>query len=129
MSSSSPKTAVQSRDRRRRRHVRYRADFPVTVNLLVENKYQRLQGHCRDLSEAGVGILVAAELSSGEVASLNFSFPESDQQWSVRAVVRHTRGYHYGFEFLSLGEEQRNSLASYVRSLASVSGTIMPESN
>ena len=113
MPSSGPKTAP-SPDRRRRRFARYRADFPVAVTLLVDNRYKRLDGHCRDLSEAGIGILLAAELKGGEVASLNFSLPESAQPWEVRAVVRHRRGYHYGFEFLSLASEQTCSLMAYL---------------
>ena len=105
-----------SPDRRRRRHSRYRANFSVAVGLLVGNVYQKLEGHCRDLSEAGMGILLAAELNGGEVASLNFSPPNSDA-WELRAVVRHRRGYQYGFEFLSLTEEQRSRLRNCVQSM------------
>jgi len=116
MASSNPKTAPQTPDRRRRRHPRYRTNFPVTVGLLLDNTYQRLEGHCRDLSEAGIGILLAAELSGGEVASLNFSLPNSGP-WELRAVVRHRRGYHYGFEFLSPSKEQKELLAGCVQGL------------
>jgi hypothetical protein len=78
--------------------------------------YQRLEGHCRDLSEAGMGILLAAELNGGDVASLNFC-PPNCGPWELRAVVRHRRGYQYGFEFLSLTEEQRTLLQSCVEKL------------
>lgn len=88
----------------------------MTVGLLTNNAYQRLEGHGRDLSEAGIGVLLAAELPGGEVASLSFSFPNCGP-WQVRGVVRHRRGYQYGFEFLSLTAEQKTLLAGYILEL------------
>src|SRR5271166_1069319 len=105
MPASTPKPATNKVDRRRRRHPRYGGDFNVTVSHLLGNHYQKLEGHCRDLSEAGIGILLAAELNGGEVTGLLFTLPGSALPWDVRAVVRYRRGYHYGFEFLSLTTE------------------------
>jgi hypothetical protein len=113
MPASTPKPVAKAVNRRRRRHARYRADFRVTVNHLLGNSYQKLEGHCRDLSEAGIGILLATELNVGEVAGLSFSLPGSLLPWEVRAVVRYRRGYHCGFEFLSLTSEQQASLNGY----------------
>ncbi len=113
MPSSGSKTAA-SPERLRRRYPRYRVDFPVVVSLLEGDQYRRLDGHCRDLSQAGIGILLATELNGGEVASLSFSLPNTSQPWEVRAVVRHRRGYHYGFEFLSLGDSQARWLKDYL---------------
>jgi len=117
MPASTPKPAANQSARRRRRHPRYSADFRVTVSYLLENQYHNLEGHCRDLAEAGIGILLAAELNGGEVAAFNFLLPGSDLPWEVRAVVRYRRGYHYGFEFLSLTEQQRETLDSYLKGL------------
>ena len=114
---STPKTAKTDHDRRRRRHQRYRGDFQVHVSFLEGDKYCRLEGHCRDLSEAGIGILLATELKNGEVAGLTFSLPGSNTEWQVRAVVRYRRGYHYGFEFLSLKPELQESLKTYLTGL------------
>jgi hypothetical protein len=113
MSASTLKPAKKQLDRRRRRHPRYHADFRVTVSYLLGNHYQKLEGHCRDLSEAGIGILLATEMNVGEVVGLNFSLPGSPLSWQVRAVVRYRRGYQYGFEFLSLTEEQQTLLDNY----------------
>ena len=94
------------------------------VSILLENRYQKLEGHCRDLSEAGIGILLAAELNGGDVAGLRFSLPGSDLPWEVRAVVRYRRGYQYGFEFLALTVEQRESLKIYLDGLAATEGEL-----
>jgi len=113
MPSSTPKRA-KPLDRRRRRHPRYRADFRLSVNHLLGDRYQNVEGHCRDVSEAGLGILLAAELSIGEVVDLGVTFPGSDKTWELRAVVRYRRGYQYGFEFLSLMTEQRESVMTFL---------------
>ncbi|MGA8214005.1 MAG: PilZ domain-containing protein [Candidatus Sulfotelmatobacter sp.] len=117
MPASTPKPATNQIDRRRRRHPRYSADFRVTVSYLLENQYQNLEGHCRDLSQAGVGILLAADLNGGEVADLRFLLPGSALRWAVRAVLRYRRGYQYGFEFLSLTLEQQEALKGYFQGL------------
>lgn len=120
MPASNPKSAKKPNDRRRRRHPRYRGDFRVTVSYLLGNQYQKLEGHTRDLSEAGIGILLGAELNIGEVGGLTFSLPGSALPWELRAVVRYRCGYHYGFEFLSLKSEQQESLKSYLNGLVPV---------
>jgi len=103
--------------RMRRRHARYRCEFPVVVNLLSGKEHQQLNAHCRDISQAGTGVLLAEDLPLGEVATLTFSLPGAPQPWDVRAVLRHRRGYHYGFEFLSLGDRQTKMLNSYLQDL------------
>ncbi len=89
----------------------------MVVILLSAGDRQRLDGHCRDVSQAGIGVLVAAELILGEVVTLSFSLPKSRDVWEMRAVIRHRRGFHYGFEFLSPSDEHLTALTSYVREL------------
>jgi len=104
-------------NRRVRRHLRYTCNFPVTVTLFAGDSYRRLDAHCKNLSEAGMGILLAQELVAGEVVSLKFSFPESSQEWEPRAVLRHGRGYHYGLEFISLTTELSRAIRRFVQGL------------
>ena len=69
------------------------------------------------MSEAGIGILLATDLNGGEVVGLNFKLPESDAAWDVQAVVRYRRGYHYGFELLSLKPKLKKILINYLSGL------------
>jgi hypothetical protein len=118
MPGSTPKPAINPRGHlRRRRHDRYRVDFRVTVTCLLDNHYQKIEGHCRDLSEAGIGILLATELNAGDVAGLSFTYPGSEAPWELRAVVRYRRGYQYGFEFLALSGQQQTTLRGYFQGL------------
>lgn len=111
------KAFLDAPGRRQRRFPRYRSSFPVSVTLLAAGRYEQLDAHCKDLSEAGIGVLLAAELTSGEVVYLKFKLPGVPEPWEVRGVLRHRRGYHYGFEFLSLSPEQDGMLKQLVRSL------------
>ena len=116
--STIPKKALKAAlNRLRRRYPRYRCEFPVTVSLFAGEERQQLNAHCRDLSEAGIGVLIAAELTPGDVASLAFTLPGRSQSWEARAVLRHRRGFHYGFEFLSLSDQQIKLLQGYLSSL------------
>jgi len=76
-----------------------------------------MDAHCLDLSIAGIGVLLAAELTPGEVATLDFCLPGKSAVWNVRAVLRHRRGYNYGFEFLSLSDGQTAALAEFLPKL------------
>jgi len=116
MSSQPGKATTSAPDRRRRRYPRYRCDFPVVLTLFGGKNYQKLNAHCKDLSEAGMGTILAAELAVGEVVSLSFSLPGSIELWDVKAVLRHRRGYHYGFEFLSLAVERIDILKAFIQS-------------
>ena len=117
MTAPTQKRTPDAMDRRRRRHSRYRADFSVIASYLEANDYRKLEGHCRDLSEAGMGVLLATDMNIGEVVGLNFSLPGSPSPWELRAVARYRRGYHYGFEFLSLTSGHRESIRTYLKTL------------
>src|SRR5947209_14335895 len=117
MSSQPGKATTATTDRRRRRYPRHRSEFGVAVTWLSGNQYQTLDARCKDLSEAGIGVLLAAEVPIGEVVSLNFCLPSLNEPWDVRAVLRHRRGFHYGFEFLSMVRERSSSLKQYIQTL------------
>jgi PilZ domain-containing protein len=117
MSAKPGRAFTSTPGRRLRRTPRYRSNFPVLVKLLAAGRYECLQAHGKDLSEAGIGVLLAAELASGEVVSLNFTIPGLPAPWEVRSVLRHRRGYHYGFEFFSLTSEQTGVLKQLIRGL------------
>jgi c-di-GMP-binding flagellar brake protein YcgR len=117
MSAQPAKASNRVADRRQRRYPRFRSEFPVTVSLFSGREHENLNAHCRDLSQGGIGMLIAADLNVGEVASLAFSLPTLPQPWNLRAVLRCRRGYQYGFEFLALSAQQSQALADYFPTL------------
>jgi hypothetical protein len=117
MSAKPGRAFINAPGRRLRRNPRYRSSFPVLVTLLAADRYESMQAHCKDLSEAGIGVLLAAELAPGEIVSLTFTLPSLPAPWDVRGILRHRRGYHYGFEFFSLTHEQTGALQQILQRL------------
>jgi c-di-GMP-binding flagellar brake protein YcgR len=114
MSSQPGKAPRRAIDRIRRRYPRFRSEFPVSIEFFSGGEWQQFDAHCKDLSQAGIGMLLAADLTMGEVVTLTFIVPGMEP-WTVRAVLRHRRGFQYGCEFLSLSEEQKKVLADYLK--------------
>jgi len=129
MSSQPAKAPKRVLERRRRRYPRYRSEFPVTLTLFCGREHTRIHAHCRDLSQAGIGLLIAGDLALGEVVSIDFSLPSQTENWNLRAVLRCRRGYHYGFEFLSLPAQQSKQLADYVAGLERADSDLDPLSS
>jgi c-di-GMP-binding flagellar brake protein YcgR len=102
-------------NRRVRRHPRYTCNFPVSVTLLAGEHYRHFDAHCKNLSKGGMGILLAEELSMGEVVTLSFALSGSAQQWEIRAILRHRRGYHYGVEFVSIPPELSRTMRRFLK--------------
>jgi hypothetical protein len=103
--------------RQRRRFTRHRTDLPLTVTVLRQDGYVRLQGRCHEIAEAGLGGVISTALVSGEVVSLEFSIPDVVQPLALRAVVRHRAGFVHGFEFIGLSPEQRECILTFSRPL------------
>src|SRR5882724_4128964 len=109
MTKSRSQAAMSSKDgAQRRRFTRHRTDLPLTVAVLRQDGYVRLQGRCHEIAEAGLGGVTSTALVSGEVVSLEFSIPDAPQPLILRAVVRHRAGFVHGFEFIGLSAEQRD---------------------
>ncbi len=102
---------------RKRRFARYRADLPLTVIVLREEGYVRVQGRVSDLAEGGLGGIIGTELVPGEVVSLEFSIPETPASLLLRAVVRYRAGFLHGFEFLGISPDQQERVCALCQNL------------
>jgi TonB family protein len=71
---------------------------------------ENLPGRCTDLSECGVGAMVAGELSAGQHVALELRLPNVGVPVRARALVRYQGRLHYGFEFIALSAEQREMI-------------------
>jgi hypothetical protein len=116
MTPPSSQSAAPGKFRQLRRFPRYRTDLPLIVKVLGENGYLRIHGRCNEIAELGLGAVVSAELSPGEMVALEFSLPQG-LELSLRAVVRHRMGFLHGFEYVNTPAEQRQSIADYCRNL------------
>lgn len=112
----SQSAAAASKYRELRRFPRYRTDLPLIVKVLGENGYSRIHGRCSEIAESGLGAVISAELSPGEMVALELSLYEGCDL-AIRAVVRHRMGFLHGFEYVNTPAEQRRSIVDYCRNL------------
>jgi hypothetical protein len=92
-----------------RKLTRFDLDKRVRVTASVEGKSTVLHGRTCDISEGGLCALISGQLKSGETVTLEITGLEEGTV-SVSAVVRHARGFYYGFEFSYMDRKQTASL-------------------
>ncbi len=85
----------------RRRIRRSGLDRRVRINTFHQGKPICIHGRIRDISEGGMGTVVPCSLSIDEQVTLEFTM-EDGHESTVPAIVRHRRGFHYGFGFVSI---------------------------
>ncbi len=102
--------------RRHRRFNRYKLDIRVTITRENDGK-QSLFGRCRHLGEGGLGAVLAGELPVGDTVSLEFTLPGHKAAMRMRAAVRHRHGFLHGFEFLTLGLAQLETIRKAAKTL------------
>ena len=102
-----------------RRFQRYALDVRVVVNVFREGKLRDFWGRSTELGLDGLGATLTGELDPGEVVSMEFPLPLSAYPLKLRAIVRFRQGLHYGFEFLTIAAEQRETLQRVCEMLGS----------
>lgn len=93
-----------------RRFQRHNLDIRITANVFRSGNTISVWGRSTELGEDGIGGTLTGELEPGEVVSMELALPLSAQAMKLRALVRYRQGLHHGFEFLTLTEDQRNTL-------------------
>jgi protein TonB len=94
----------------RRNSPRRPINVPLDLILLRSGVPENLPGRCTDLSEGGVGGMIAGELSVGQHVAVELRIPKVGVPVRARAQVRYQGGLRYGFEFLGLPVEQREMI-------------------
>jgi len=98
----------------RRVFPRYPINVPLDLIALRSGVPENLPGRCTDLSEAGVGAVVAGELAAGQHVAVELRLPNVGVPVRARALVRYQSRLHCGFEFIGLTVEQREMIRYWV---------------
>ena len=115
---SKPEPAPIARARNQRRFPRYPFDVRVSVSVFRVEGLSHLWGRSTELGADGIGCTLTGELEPGEVVSMEFQLPLSASALKLRAIVRYRHGLHYGFEFLTVTQEQRQSIQRVIEMLS-----------
>ncbi len=105
----------------KRRYPRYRIDVAVKVKVKTSSGIASYcYGRGGDISEGGMAIDVAHELTRGNVIRLVLTLPHCERAIECDAVVRHRTRFHYGLEFRDLAEQDRALLMRACQALGVV---------
>jgi hypothetical protein len=115
--SAAPSMALEKAQRR----VATRKPIHVPLDLIAlrSGVPENLPGRCTDLSEAGLGAIVAGELSAGQQVALELRLPNVAVPFRARAVVRYESRLRCGLEFVGLSVEQQEMIRYWSYTAAS----------
>lgn len=121
MSASSGKRAATATAPARtytRRYPRFTLDVRMQVRMFQGGEFRSCWGRSTELGRDGIGATLTGDLEPGEIVSVEIPLPLSPYPLKVRAIVRYRQGLHYGFEFLTLSESQRDMICRVCDMLA-----------
>lgn len=89
-------------------------NVPLDLIALRSGIPENLPGRCTDLSEAGVGVVVAGELAAGQQVALALRLPNTGVSIRARALVRYQSRSQCGLVFVGLAAEQREAIRHWM---------------
>src|SRR6266446_9614883 len=98
---------------------RHPINVPLDLIALRSGVPDNLPGRCTDISEAGVGAVVAGELAAGLQVAVELRLPNVGVPVRARALVRYQSLLRCGFEFVGLSVEQREMIRYWIYRSAS----------
>jgi hypothetical protein len=101
-----------------RRFPRFNIDVRMQVKMFQAGEFRTCWGRSTELGQDGIGGTLTGDLESGEIVTLEIPLPLSAYPLKVRAIVRYRQGLHYGFEFLTLNDLQRDTIRRVCQMLA-----------
>src|SRR5512147_1648364 len=93
----------------RRRHLRCQFEAPLRVWSIASGSRHACRGQCVNLTEAGVGAIIAGPWLPGQVVTIELVTPGGDEM-AVPARLCHRNPVSCGFEFLGTDGRVREQL-------------------
>jgi TonB family protein len=93
-----------------RRFPRHPISVPLDLIALRSGIPETLPGRCTDISEIGLGAVIAGELAIGQQVALELRLPNVGVPVRARSLVRYQAGLHCGLEFSNLSVEQQEMI-------------------
>ncbi len=110
----------------RRAFPRHPINVPLDVIALRSGVPENLPGRCTDISEAGVGAVVAGEMAPGQQVAVELRLPNVGVPVRARALVRYQSRLRCGLEFVGLSADQREMIRYWVYRAAAQADLISP---
>ena len=104
-----------------RRFPRFPLDVRLQVKMFQAGEFRTCWGRSVEMGQDGIGATLTGSLETGEIVTLEIPLPLSPYPIKVRAIVRYCQGLRYGFEFLTLNDNQRDTIQRVCQYLATKS--------
>ena len=101
-----------------RRFPRYAFDVRLQVKMFQNGEFCSCWGRSVEMGQDGIGATLTGSLETGEIVTLEIPLPLTPYPIKVRAIVRYRQGLRYGFEFLTLNDNQRDTVKRVCQYLA-----------
>jgi len=116
---STPATAAPaSKPQFTRRFPRFTIDVRLQVKMFQAGEFRNCWGRSTEMGQDGIGATLTGSLEPGEIVTLEIPLPLTPYPIKVRAIVRYRQGLRYGFEFLTLNDNQRDTIKRVCQFLA-----------
>ncbi|HTS06202.1 MAG TPA: PilZ domain-containing protein [Candidatus Eisenbacteria bacterium] len=93
-----------------RRFPRFVIDVRLQVKMFQSGEFRNCWGRSTEMGQDGIGATLTGSLEPGEIVTLEIPLPLTPYPIKVRAIVRYRQGLRYGFEFLTLNDNQRDTI-------------------
>lgn len=104
-----------------RRFPRFTIDVRLQVKMFQGGEFRTCWGRSTEMGQDGIGATLTGSLEPGEIVTLDIPLPLTPYPIKVRAIVRYRQGLRYGFEFLTLNDNQRDTIRRVCEYLATKS--------
>jgi len=101
-----------------RRFPRFTIDVRLQVKMFQAGEFRTCWGRSTEMGQDGIGATLTGSLEPGEIVTLEIPMPLTPYPIKVRAIVRYRQGLRYGFEFLTLNDQQRDTIQRVCQYLA-----------
>ncbi len=101
----------------RRAFPRHPLSVPLDLKALQSGIPEDLPGRCTDISETGLGAVVAGELSSGQQVAVELRLPNVGLPMRARAIVRYQSRLHCGLELVGMSPDERDMIRYWIHQL------------
>ena len=98
-----------------RRWARHKVDVRLKVSFPNEGKTTSAFGRGNSLSPGGIGAYIPCTIPIGTTVSLELTFPYSDNEVKLNAIIRSCEGFRYGLEFTQVPEEAQATIIKSCR--------------
>ena len=117
--SSAPSGSVgEQKSQYTRRFPRFIIDVRLQVKMFQAGEFRSCWGRSTEMGQDGIGATLTGSLEPGEIVTLEIPLPLTPYPIKVRAIVRYRQGLRYGFEFLTLNDNQRDTIKRVCEYLA-----------